>query len=347
VGEREAAVELEQAIRARRLGAPTEGGSVGADLLADLQVAEVLAGLRLAEESRIRESLRTRLEHGLAQRSDAADSVIVRRRPWMLRRPLLAGEVAMLAVVIVLAIASPRSLAALAEPVVRLIERVRVGDNTILLRTASRSQTEVVESAARHQEDVDAGRTWFVITHYGGFGGGVPPGATPDVQRVSSLERLRASSPTRIHVPTAAHRGEPLRFDHALVTPDGWVLAFYGSGRDEVMLSQYPVGGGRSVAFSRAHSRTTPEGKVVVESLELKTEEVNLGGQRLVWDPDPEPASEPRSMLLSLALWFFSRRQETSALRWEADGVSYSLFGRSLTREEAIDLYLSLRPLGD
>jgi hypothetical protein len=52
-------------------------------------------------------------------------------------------------------------------------------------------------------------------------------------------------------------------------------------------------------------------------------------------------------MLLSLALWLFSRPQESSALRWEADGVSYSLYGRSLTREEAIDLYLSLRPLGD
>ena len=347
MSEREAAEELEEAIRTRRFGAPTQSGLAEADLLADLQVAEMLAGLRLDEGSRIRESLRTRLEHGLAQQSDAADRVTVRRRPWVLRRPLLAAEVALLAAVIVLAIASPRSLAALAAPVVRVIERVRVGDSTILQRTASGSQTEVVESAARHQEGVDAGRTWSVITHYGGFGGGVPPGATPDVRRVSSLERLRASSPTRIHIPTAAHRGEPLRFDHALVTPDGWVLAFYGSGRDEVLLSQYPVGGGRSVAFSRAHSRTTPEGKVVVESPELKTEEINLGGQRLVWDPDPEPASEPRSMLLSLALWFFSRPQETSALRWEADGVSYSLFGRSLTREEAIDLYRSLRPLGD
>ena len=37
-------------------------------------------------------------------------------------------------------------------------------------------------------------------------------------------------------------------------------------------------------------------------------------------------------------------RQETSGLRWEESDVSYAIMGRSLTREEAVDLFLSLRP---
>jgi hypothetical protein len=37
--------------------------------------------------------------------------------------------------------------------------------------------------------------------------------------------------------------------------------------------------------------------------------------------------------------------RDISALRWEEDGVSYSLMGRSLTRDEAVELFFSRRPL--
>lgn len=250
-----------------------------------------------------------------------------------------------MAAVIVLAIASPGSLAALAEPVARVIERLPVGSHTSLLRTAPPRADEAMDVLRRHNEDVDSGRAWFVNTHYGGFGGNVPPGAGHDVRRATSLERLRTLSQVRILGPTAAHRGEALRLHHALVTPDGGVLAYYGSGATEVMLLHYPAGGGRSLAFSRPRGQTTPEGKFVPEAAPLRAEEFTLGGQSLVWDPDPEPLPAPPSAILAFATWLFDLHPEGSALRWEAAGVSYSLYGRSLRREEAIRLYQSLRPL--
>jgi hypothetical protein len=102
-----------------------------------------------------------------------------------------------------------------------------------------------------------------------------------------------------------------------------------------LLLAEFPVGEGRSVGFGRATNRWTPDGQMIVESPELKTEELSLGGQTVVWDPDPDPG--PPS----------PHRLESSALDWEEDGVSYSLMGRSLTREEAVDLFLSLRPLDE
>ena len=191
-----------------------------------------------------------------------------------------------------------------------------------------------------------SGEMWYLATPYGGFGGGVPPGASARVERVSSLERLRSLTPMRVQVPTCLHRDEPVRFDHAFVTPGGWVLIFFGSGPSELLLSQFPVGEGRTVSFSRSVSRRTPTGDLVMESPELKLEELYFGGQTVLWDPAPEYPAPPSRSLFSPGTWFQPARDE-SALRWEEGNVSYSLTGRSLTREEAVDLFLSLRPLDE
>jgi hypothetical protein len=150
----------------------------------------------------------------------------------------------------------------------------------------------------------------------------------------------------RVPVPTWLHRDEPVRFDHAFVTPGGWVLIFFGSGPSEILLSQFPVGEGRTVSFSRSVSRRTPKGDLVMESPELKLEELYFGGQTVLWDPAPEYPAPPSRSLFSPGTWFQPARDE-SALRWEEGDVSYSLTGRSLTREEAVDLFLSLRPLDE
>jgi hypothetical protein len=163
------------------------------------------------------------------------------------------------------------------------------------------------------------------------------------VRRVSHLDDIRAAM-TRLQIPTGVHRDEPVRFDHAFVAPGGIALIFFGSGANELFLSAYPVGEGRSVGYSRSVSRRTAESELVVESPELKAEEMSFRGQTVVWDPDPEP---PSSKELHWPGTWFRRRSETSALRWEEDGVSYSLMGRGLTREEAVDLFLSMRAVDD
>jgi hypothetical protein len=275
------------------------------------------------------------------RRARAAEPAV--RRPWALRRPLLATELAVLAVVVLLAVVAPQSLAALVEPLARMIERVRVGDNTQILRQAPRTEADVASVLQEHRQRLANGESWFLNTPYGGFGGGVPPGERATVRRVSHLDDLRAAT-TSLRIPTGVHRDEPVQFDHAFVAPGGIALIFFGSGTNELFLSAFPVGEGRSVGYSRAVSRTTAEGKLVLESPEVKTEEMSFHGQTVVWDPDPRP---PSPVAVHWPGTWFQHRQETSALRWEENGVSYSLMGRSLTREEAVDLFLSMRPLDE
>ena len=208
-----------------------------------VRVAEGLAALDLAGESRVRESLRERLAQALKERR-ARPVAPASRRPWVMRRPVLAAEIAVLVAVALLAVVAPRSLAALVEPVVRMIEMVRVGDHTEIVRPAPTTAAEVAATLEQFRQRLANGQSWSLNTPYGGFGGSVPPGESARVQRVSSLERLRSLTPMRLQVPTCLHRDEPVRFDHAYVAPGGWVLIFFGSGPNELLLSQFPVGEG-------------------------------------------------------------------------------------------------------
>jgi len=322
VRDRWAAERLEAAIGQAR----TE--TLDDDLRGRLRTAEDLASLDLASESRVREALRERLASALAEgRARAAERPD--RRPWLRRRPVLAAGLAALLAVALLGTLAPRTLAALVEPVVKIIERVYVGEHTEIVRTATPTEAEVTETVERYNQGLASGRSWVQRTAYGSFSGRVPPGQPPTLRRVESLDELRSLTPLRLRIPTGTHRGQPVVLDHADVAPDGVTFLFFGSGANEVFLAAYPVGeGGHSLAYARAIFGTTPEGGTSVEIPELKTEELSLDGQKVVWDPwDPGPDVHPRDL---------------SALRWEQDGVSYSLMGRSLTREEAIALYRSL-----
>ncbi len=331
--EGQAAVLFDAALGSLPSGPSEPVETLGRELRDRVRVAEGLAALDLARESRVRESLRERLAYALARRRTRPVAP-AHQKPWVMRRPVLAAELAVLVAVTLLAVVAPRSLAALVDPVIRLIEVVRVGDHTEIMRQAPQTGAEVAAILEQGRRRLTNGQSWFLSTPYGGFGGSVPPEQQATVRRVSRLDELRSLTPTRLRVPTCLHRDAPVRFDHAYLAPGGIVLVFFGSGAAELLLAQFPVGESQSVAFSRTVSRTTPEGEFVMESPELKTEELSLGGQTVVWDPDPELAP-------------VGHRSEASALRWEEDGVSYSLMGRSLTREEAVDLFLSLRPLDE
>jgi hypothetical protein len=343
VREGQAAVLFEAALGSLLSGSSQPVAMQDEELRDRVRVAKGLAALDLARESRVRESLRERLTQALAERR-ARPAAPALRRPWVMRRPVLAAEVAVLVAVTLLAVVAPRSLAALVEPVVRMIEMVRVGDHTQILRQVPQTEADVAATLEEHRQRLASGQRWFLRTPYGGFGGSGPPGTSARLQRISSLERLHSLTPMRLQVPTCLHRDEPVRFDHAYVAPDGWVLIFFGSGANEVFLSAFLAREGWSVSYGRSVSRTTVDGKLVVESPELKTEEMSFAGQTVVWDPDPEP---PSTVDVHWPGTWFLRRSETSALRWEEDGVSYSLMGRSLTREEAVDLFLSLRPIDE
>lgn len=82
MSDREAARELELAIQARGTGASTKDVLTARAAFGDLRVAEMLAGLRLAEESRIRESLRARLHQRLSRQREVSAAPAPRPRPW-------------------------------------------------------------------------------------------------------------------------------------------------------------------------------------------------------------------------------------------------------------------------
>ena len=193
---------------------------------------------------------------------------------------------------------------------------VRVGDHTEIVQQAPMTAAEEAALLEQFRQRL-ATAEWSLATPYGGFGGGVPRGASARVQRVSSLERLRSLTPMRLQVPTCLHRDEPVRFDHAFVAPGGWVLIFFGSGPNELLLSQFPVGEGRSVCFSRAVSRTTPEGGLVLESPELKTEELSLRRADRPLGPGSRASVQARPAGPSPRARGSNLPVRSSALRWE------------------------------
>ena len=343
--EKQAAMRLEGALVSLLEGSQLPADGLDPDLRARVRVVEGLLALDLASERRVPDTLPERLAQALAERPARAVAP-AQRRPFLLRRAVLATCLGIALALAFLAVVAPHSLAALVEPMVRMIQTVHVGDHTQIVRSAPRTSDDLSASLEQHKARLAKGESWSLFTPYGGFGGSVGKGEPARVRRISSLDKLRSLTPTSLSVPTALYHDEPVRFDHAYVAPGGIVLMFFGSGTTELLLAQFPVGEGQMVSFGRGTSHTTPDGGMVVESPELKVEEMSLGRQAVVWDPDPDPPSPWQPQIFSPATWWpFGQRASSSALRWEADGVSCSLMGRSLTKAEAVDLFLSLRPL--
>ena len=343
--EKQAAMRLEGAIVSLLQGSQLPADGLDPDLRARVRVAEGLLALDLASEKRVPETLPEPLAQALVERHARAVAP-AQRRPFVLRRAVLATCLGIALVLAFLAVVAPHSLAALVEPVVRMIQTVHVGDHTQIVRSAPGTSDDLAASLEQHKARLANGESWFLSTPYGGFGGNVHKGEPARVRRVSSLDKLRSQTPRSLYAPTGLYRGEPVRFDHAYVAPGEIVLMFFGSGATELLLAEFPVGEGRSVAFGRSRSRTTPDGRMVVESPELKAEQMSLGGQAVVWDPDPDPPPPWQPQIFSPATWWpFGHRAPSSALRWEVNGVSCSLMGRSLTKAEAVGLFQSLRLL--
>jgi hypothetical protein len=165
---------------------------------------------------------------------------------------------------------------------------------------------------------------WFVYTVYGGFGGAVHEEAYFEPQRIDEPAVLVSRAPIALMAFDGEYRGEVVTFHHALLAPDGVVLTYFGAHDTELLLVQAPVGKGQQVAYSRVVS--APGGALIGVAPSIET--LALNGQTVTWDPDTTGIMP-----------------NNSALRWEADGVSYSLYGRALMRDEAVALFSSLQPL--
>lgn len=241
-------------------------------------------------------------------------------RVW--RWPVVAG--AALIASIVLLVAIPGARVSIARQADRVLQALRITPGTQLLTHDVQTADELNASLQQHQRQLNAGRGWFVSTAYGGFGGSVRDGASSDVRRIDRADVLLSLVPMPLMTPDGVHRGESITFHHALLAPGAVVLAFFGYGATELLLVQAPVGQGQQIAYSRSVSGPGNTTIGIPPAIEVLT----VNGQRLTWDPDTSGIM-PYS----------------SALRWEANGISYSLCGQALTREEAVALFAGLRPL--
>jgi hypothetical protein len=228
------------------------------------------------------------------------------------------------AALVVVLLAVPGSRAALARQGYRVLQTLHIAPSTDLVTGEAHTPDEVSATLRQVQRQLDAGTIWQVHTAYGGWGGRVPPNTSPAVRRIDQLEVLRSHATIPIQVPDGVYRGQPLTFHYALLSPDGVILTFFGSGNGEVLLVQAPVDNGQQIAYSRAVMGSDGVSRGVPPAIETLT----IGGQRVTWDPDTTGVNP-----------------NLSALRWESIGVSYSLCGRALLKEEAVNLFLSLRPL--
>ena len=324
LGYRHSAENFERTIAAMAAGSTPDRDQMDRDLLERSEVVIRLMALQRELSSSIREPLDRRLAQALEERRDDRVEWVLATRRF---RPIpVFSAIAVFMVVLVLV---PAARTAIARPLAQLLEVVGIGDHSQITRSEPPESVEVSGRIERLDNNVAAGQSWFVHTPYGGFGGDVPPGNASVVQPVDSLEQLQSQAMVQLQIPTGEHRGRPVEFSHAQLAPGGFVLMYFGSGLTELLLSEAQVGGRRAIAYQRMVSHTNPDGKTVYEEPPLMTEELTLNGHHVVWDPD-NTGTHPN----------------LSALRWEDNGISYSLMGQSLTREEAAGLFLSLRPVG-
>jgi hypothetical protein len=228
------------------------------------------------------------------------------------------------AALVVFLLAVPGSRTMIARQGYRVLQVLHIAPSTDLVTFGPHAPDEVSASLRQYRRQLNTGTMWQVRTPYGSFGGAVPPNTSPDVRRVDQVELLRSLSTIPIQIVDGVYRGQSLVFHHAFVSPDGLILTFFGSGNAEVLLVQAPVNSGQQMSYSR--SVNGPDG--VVRSVPPAIETLTVGSQALTWDPDTTGVNA-----------------NLSALRWESMGVSYSLYGRALVKEEAVSLFSSLRPL--
>ena len=149
---------------------------------------------------------------------------------------------------------------------------------------------------------------WHVKTEIGNFGGNVLPGVEPAVRSVTDFEEAQELASFQLRAPGYLPEGYTLR---EIKLPPGNAFLFYGGTAHDIILVQMQVG---------PQPSDDPNVAVGVFSGFMTSgtlEEVELDGQPAAW-------------------------ANNHSLRWEADGISYTVGGLDLSLDEAIRIAESL-----
>jgi hypothetical protein len=319
MSDRQAAHMFEQLLGAEcDLSDPRDG--TNPDLVERLALARRLLACRLDGSQSTREAVQ-RIGSSRERQTVGAGKPVRRRRRLV---PALA--VAGAAVVVLLVI--PASRGVIATPVYQWLDVFNIGPHTRVVRALPMTPEEEREVLRQHQASLASGRSWYVSTRYGAFGGSIPRGGSAIVQSTTNVRELLGLTSMALLFPSGMHRGQPITFSRADVAPAGLVLTYFGFGANEILLTQWHLPAGLMVQYQRSVSRRSADGRWVSETPPLALETVDIDGQSVTWDPSPAGV-----------------RPDMSQLCWETADFSYCLHGSSLTRDEALAIYRSLRPL--
>lgn len=189
------------------------------------------------------------------------------------------------------------------------VQRLWVGDFTWIQQTDP-LQTEPSHSTPSQTVTVETrGDIWIIHTPIGNFAGETLPGHDPSVRRFDSISKAQAAATFDIRQP--GYLPENYKFREAMVTPMDWAFLFYDGSNGVLILVQAPAG---EVSTSDDNQPTS----------------VGIG---MLTDHDVESVT-----LKGLpAGWV-----EGYGLIWEADGISFTVGGTYLSREEIVHIAESL-----
>ncbi len=238
-----------------------------------------------------------------------------RRTFFWQRHPVVTLAAVVLIVVLVITLAWPGALTAVAQGIESFVRSLVLGRYTAVYQVgpeqaAPAGRTVPATPVVERQDD-----GWLIRTSIGDFGGSVLPGRDVTVQRFGTFDEAQAAVHFGLRQPMYLPAGYALR--EAMIAPNGSAFVFCGGPNGDIILVQMPVGEQR-VSSEAGHVTTTQITATMVLMLTDKPiESVTLNGQPAGWI-------------------------EGRGLQWEAGGVSYTLGGANLSLDEAIRFAESL-----
>ncbi len=299
-----------------------------------------LAATDFSDASAIRDELRRDLLLRVARdHRGAGPARPPRGRFAMFRRPVPAFGLGVLAAALALTLALPEGRAALA----RLPGLLRIGEHTAIVTERRFSDVQLDSLVGAFNVQQERGQVVSLDTPYGGFGAAVPEGGDPYIKEVCSLSVAAGLVDHPLLVPTYYNERIPatMRFQKAMILPDGMTVLYFGFGSLETVLELVPLSESTLVSSSECTATVGPDGKLVTTLVQPVIEEMAVGGRKVVWQVHSEGS---RHNLGGLAVK--KTDVEIGRFRWEQDGLSCVLDGKFLTKEEGIRILESLKVYG-
>ncbi len=224
-----------------------------------------------------------------------------------------------------------------------IVEIFQVGEHTKIVQSGPRGEAEITAILGDFDNDLESGKSYFTYSVYGGWGGAVPHGADPFIKQFSSLSLAAREVDYPLHVPTFGPEKNPLitEFCKAEILPDGMAILYFGLGRYETILVQKPVGNGMTLTSSTVTTKVLADGTKIQVGLKPNLEELEIAGKKVIWQ------IHDQHIRPNLGVWAKKYPDEViGKFIWESGGMSFTLNGLLLTKEEGIKIIQSIQPIG-